>query len=214
MNDDTDDRLEIHVPPEILNFNDNGILTEETHEEFHGVHEPDEPYEMISDDDISLPEIMKVHFSPKSNHVNNYPPYHQDLDNDNDDFGVHEQDEPQAEVEIISDDDIQQTATSNQQQLRPPLTRNQHKNLKKRTRRYRFEVTRQIYHKFTTRNVKKILIFMNIPYVNINIVRKTLFLGLKNEQIRRMADEALHSGIFTEEHYYRIRKRLHLDKQK
>ncbi len=53
---------------------------------------------------------------------------------------------------------------------------------------------------------------MNIPYVNVNVLGSTLFLGLKNEQIRKEADQMLHSGLLTEEHYYRIRKKLHLDR--
>ena len=144
----------------------------------------DEPYEMISDDE-----------------------------------GVRGQDEPPNEIEIISDDDIQQNTTINQHpkheqhQYYKSLTKNQRKNRKKSAKRYRFEVIRQAYHKFTIRNIKKVLIFMNISYVNSNVVGKILFVGMKNEQIQKTVEEASHSGLFTEEHYYRIQKKLRLDEK-
>lgn len=84
-----------------------------------------------------------------------------------------------------------------QHQQYESLTRNQRKNMKKRARRYQFEAIRKVYHKFTSKNIKKILIFMNIHCVNVNVVGNTLFLGLKNEQIRKEADQMLHSMVYS-----------------
>ncbi|CAF2887268.1 unnamed protein product [Rotaria sp. Silwood2] len=201
--------VEINAPNDESTLNDHDISDEQNQNSLTGVHVRDEPYEMISDndiDDISLPEIMKLQLPLKQHH------------SDEPQERVHDTGKVLNEIEIISDDDIERCtitrpSESQQHQQHQSLTRNQRKNRKKRSRRYQFEVIRHIYYKFTIRNIKKILIFMNIPYVNINVVGTTLFLGVKNESIRKMADEALHSGIFTEEHYHRIRKQLHLDKQ-
>ena len=161
---------------------------------------------------------MKVHLSPKPHYLNEQETYHKGLFDYSDD-GLRGQDKPSDEIEIIPDDDIQQNTMINQhQQPRQhqhykSLTRKQRKNRKKRAERYRFEIIRPVYHKFTIRNNKKILTFMNISYMNINGVGKILFIGVKNEQIQKTVDETLHSGLFTEEHYYRIRKKLRLDRK-
>jgi len=99
---------------------------------------------MISDDDdnISLPEIMKLHLPIQQQHYLNEP-----------EERVHGQDEPSNDIE-------QYTATRpfqpKQRQQNQFLTRNQRKNRKKRANRYRFEIIRQIYHKFNITNIKKI----------------------------------------------------------
>ncbi|CAM4974444.1 unnamed protein product [Rotaria socialis] len=165
------------------------------------------------------PLEMREQIEKLTQHIEDIKPQQQlyngkPLDYDDTLIGVHAQNEPSNEIGIISDDDIEQNRPVNQHShQRQPLTRNQRKNRKKREKRYQFEIIRSVYYKFTTRNIKKILIFMNIPYVNFNVVGKMLFLGVKNEHIRKQADEILHSGIFTEEHYYRIRKHLHLDQE-
>ena len=87
------------------------------------------------------------------------------------------------------------------------LTRNQKKNRKKRMNRYRFEVIRHIYHRFTISHVKRILINMNIHYVNINMVRHTLFIGLRDQRMRERVDELLHDEMFTKEHFQRLERR-------
>ncbi|CAF2220347.1 unnamed protein product, partial [Rotaria magnacalcarata] len=165
------------------------------------------------------PLEMREQIEKLTQHIEDIKPQQQlynakPLDYDDTLIGVHAQNEPSNEIGIISDDDIEQNRPVNQHSHQhQPLTRNQRKNRKKREKRYQFEIIRSVYYKFTTRNIKKILIFMNIPYVNFNVVGKMLFLGVKNEHIRKQADEILHSGIFTEEHYYRIRKHLHLDQE-
>jgi uncharacterized protein YqgQ len=198
--------VEIHAPNDKLTLNDNDIPDEPKQNSLTGVHVQDEPYEMMSDDDdnISLPEIMKLQLPIKQQHHLNEPQER-----------VHGLDEPSIEMEGISDDDIEQYITTKppqpqQHQQGQPLTRNQRKNRKKRARRYKFEVIRQVYHKFTTKNVKKILIFMNVPFKNLNVVGNTLFLDLKDKQMEKEVDGMLHNGLFTKDHYYRIRKKLHL----
>ena len=53
---------------------------------------------------------------------------------------------------------------------------------------------------------------MDISYVNINVVGSTLFLGVKNEQMKNNIEETLHNGIFTKKNYYYRRKKLRPDK--
>jgi hypothetical protein len=62
---------------------------------------------------------------------------------------------------MISEDDKPEQIIKNT----PTLTRNQRKNRKKRMNRYRFEVVRNIYHKFNITIIKTILINLNIHYV-------------------------------------------------
>jgi len=202
--------VEIHAPNDKLTLNDDDISDELKQNVLTGVHVQDEPYEMISDDDdnISLPEIMKLQLPIKQQHHLNEPQER-----------VHGQDESSNEIEIISDDDIEQYTTTRssqcqQHQQHQPLTRNQRKNRKKRARRYKFVVIRQIYHRFTITNIKKILIFMNIQYENLNVAGHTLFLDMKTEEIREEVDERLHNELFTKEHYFHIRKKLHLNDNK
>ncbi|CAF3597217.1 unnamed protein product [Rotaria socialis] len=90
---------------------------------------------------------------------------------------------------------------------RSKLTKTQRNNLKKRANRYKFEIIRQIYSKFTITNVKQILTDMNIYWVNVNIVGNTLFLGLKNDTIRQRVDQQLQQDMFTKEHYERLEKK-------
>ncbi|CAF3443801.1 unnamed protein product [Rotaria socialis] len=101
--------------------------------------------------------------------------------NYNDREGGHVRDERSNEIENMSDDGIQQDTMNDQNQQyinHKPLTRNQRQNRKHRANRYGYEIIRKIYHKFTITDIKKILIFMDIPYVNINVVGSTLFLGV------------------------------------
>ncbi|CAF2015128.1 unnamed protein product, partial [Rotaria magnacalcarata] len=65
--------------------------------------------------------------------------------------------DPQNDIEIISDDDEQQPTNNNKYQQHSsdkPLTRNQKKSRKKRAKRYRFEIIREIYREFTITQIK------------------------------------------------------------
>jgi hypothetical protein len=200
--DEIDYHVEIHAPNDKLTLNDDDIPDEPAQNSLTGVHVQNEPYEMISDDDIddiSLPEIMKIHLPFEQHHLN----------------------EPSNDIRIISNDDIEQHTTTRpfqhrqhqQYQQCQPLTRNQKKNRKKRAKRYTYEIIRKVYREFTTTDIKKILIFMNIRVENVNVVGHTLFLDMKNEQIKKEVDGMLHDGLFTEEHYYRIKKKFHLGRK-
>ena len=83
-------------------------------------------------------------------------------------------------------------------------TRNQIANRRRRAKRYRFEVIRQVYRSFNITKVKRILKSMNITYVNINIVRHTLFIGLKDKRAVEETEMLLHDRMFTEHHFGRL----------
>lgn len=195
----------------ILNVKNN--LVEQGDKNTTQVHEQYEPYDIISDDeldDISLPEIMKIHRPFITPYSKRNESYNDDSCKQNDVKRVRVRDEPDNDIEDISDDEPKKKKMKQFPDF-DLLTKNQRKNRNKRANRYRFEVIRPVYHKFTIRNIKKILLFMNISYVNINVVGTTLFIGLKNEQIQKTVDIMLNDSIFTKEHYNRIRKQLHLE---
>ncbi|CAF4095163.1 unnamed protein product, partial [Rotaria sordida] len=130
--DEINYHVEINAPNDGLTLNGNDISDELKQNSLTGVYVRDEPYEMISDnviDDISLPEITKLHLPLKQHHLNESQER------------VHGQGKSLNEIEIISDDDIEQYTTTRpfQSQQHQSLTRNQSKNRKKRARRYRFE---------------------------------------------------------------------------
>lgn len=125
---------------------------------------------------------------------------------------VHVRNELRHDIEMISNDGYEQNINEHEQDHvdlhnKPILTRNQRKNRKKRANRYRYEIIRPIYHRFTITHIKKILINMNIHYVNINIVGKTLFIGLRNEKTREWVNQLLHDDMFNAEHFRRIEQR-------
>ena len=91
-------------------------------------------------------------------------------------------------------------------------TRNRIANRRRRGKRYRFEVIRQIYPSFTITKLKRILKSINITYVNINIVRQTLYIGLKDKELVDETEKLLHKRVFTEQHYRRLY--LKIDGQK
>ena len=127
---------------------------------------------------------------------------------------VHVQYELQNDIQPISDDEDEQQLDRierNQEELqnKPLLTKNQKKNLKKRANRYRFEIIRHVYYRFTTSRIKDILIYMDIYCRNINVVGQTLFVGMHSEQARQRVNQFLHEGMFTKKHFQRIEKRLH-----
>lgn len=124
---------------------------------------------------------------------------------------VHVANERPSGIEIISDDEIEPPVDpiyeKREETMKKQLTRSQRKNRKKRANRYQFETIRKIYHRFSISAVKTILIDMNVHYVNMNVVDHTLFIGLRDEPMRKHVDDLLHQGMFTKEHYYRIQKR-------
>lgn len=135
---------------------------------------------------------------PEQNEPNTYSPR-----------PVEEQDETTEKTDDIqtnneqSTDDVVNVDESNKHQLTPT----QHKNQKRRAKRYQHEVIRTIYWEFTITDTKMILISMNIYWDNINIVGRTLFIGLLNEATRQRAERMIDDEIFTKEHYLRIQRR-------
>jgi hypothetical protein len=125
---------------------------------------------------------------------------------------VHVEDELLHGIEMISDDEDQQRSNKIEQhheviRNRPLLTINQRKNRKKRAKRYQFEIIRHIYHGFTIMHIKRILINMNIYYVNINVVGHTLFIGIRDERTRERVNELVHDGMLNKEHFQRLERR-------
>ncbi|CAF1538046.1 unnamed protein product, partial [Rotaria sordida] len=95
LSDEINYHVEIHARNDELILNDNDIPDEPKQNSLTGVYVQNEPYEMISDDDIydiSLPEIMKTYLPFEQQHLNEP------------EERVHAQDEPSNEIEIISDD--------------------------------------------------------------------------------------------------------------
>lgn len=120
--------------------------------------------------------------------------------------GVHGRDElPNDERRPA--DSKRKFVRNEQQRAEKRRATNRRKNLKRRIKRYDYEVIRKIYRHFTISDVKTILINMNIHYVNFNVIGRTLFLGVKNEVIRQRINEQLHEEMFSEEHYRRFRRR-------
>jgi hypothetical protein len=144
---------------------------------------------------------MKLHFHREENQSNEQThhrnvPSHNDNENEE---GDHGRNEPLERMEIIPANDAQRPWEL--------LTRNQRKNRKKKLNRYKYEVIRHVYYRFTSRDIKKILIHMNIRKENLNRVGNTIFLSLHNEKIRKRVEEKLDDEIFTKEHYYRLYRR-------
>lgn len=82
--------------------------------------------------------------------------------------------------------------------------RNQMANRRHPAQTYRFEVIRRIRPSFNIMKVKGILQSINITYVNMNIVRHTLFIGLKNKQLIDETEKLLHERLFTPQHFQRL----------
>ena len=90
------------------------------------------------------------------------------------------------------------------QMATPQQIRNRIANQRRRAKRYRFEVIRQIDPSFNITKIKRVLKAMDIRYVNINIVRQTLFIGLKDQTIVEETERLLHDRLFTEQHHRRL----------
>ena len=123
---------------------------------------------------------------------------------------LHDQNEP-SEVGRTSrlHSEINPTSTNHRtaQQIRNRIS-----NDRRRAKRYRFEVIRQVYPLFHISRVKRILKAMDIRYVNINIVPHNLFIDLKNKLIVEETDEVIHDRIFTDQYHLRLYPKN--DKQK
>lgn len=188
--------LEVEIQPSNESSEENGqIQTQLLHYAQHGVHVSDEPV-VLEDvnawENHSLADIMKLHLpgtSKFSSQRETYPI-------------VHVPDELREAME-----NYERQRQTNVEYYNEPLTRNQKNNRKKRANRYRFEVVRNIYKRFTITTIKQILTDMNIYWVNINVVNYKLFIGLKNQQLQQQVEELLHKYMFTKEHYARIYRR-------
>ena len=72
--------------------------------------------------------------------------------------------------------------------------RNKKTSLRHRINRYNFELIRPV--NTTISNVKKILRSYTVPYLNINIVRSTLYIGLKSKVYQDYFDKRLPMDLF------------------
>jgi hypothetical protein len=126
------------------------------------LHLNDKSIELISEDELdnqSLVEIMKIHFQPKPNQLNEITK-------------VYVQDEP-GQIGNFHYLGSNTTTTLTAKQIH-----NRKINRRHRANRYPYEVICRIYPLFSITKVKQILKSMNIYYVNINMVRHILFIGL------------------------------------
>ena len=141
----------------------------------------------------SLPDIMIPYFGPKQTH--------QSVEQRRE--GTRKDEPKQVHVtDRVRENNFSNRNSSEEEALRRQL-RNRKTNLRHRANRYRFEVIRKCYHKFKTTHVKRIIKSMNIKYKNINLVRHTAYIGVKEEDVDDV-ERQLHSRIFTEQHYYRL----------
>jgi len=191
-NDDQDEiyynqlrKVHVHDEPMELELYDNQTLPT--------IKKPssfDDGWELISDDE--LPEVMKIHRPFKQL-------YHQEQQQPNETRTVHVTGEPHK--------------VRNSYYLGPQLylhenpTPNQIRNRRLRAKRYIHEVIREVYGAFRNTDIKDILHAINITYLNVNIVRGKLYIGLKNEQAVDEAEQVLHPRMFTKDHYQRYMKK-------
>ncbi|CAF5132248.1 unnamed protein product [Rotaria sp. Silwood1] len=208
------EELIVHVTDELEVTNENE-LSNQPHDDIEPTRQiNDQPYEsndintihveqdvielQLNDDmDIqSLPEIMKVHFyhEPSRPHLQQ----HHNEQSSIQQMTVHVTNE-QHQVSNSHHLGPNPTTTFTSKQLRNRKTNRRH-----RINRYRYEVIRQVYRLFSITKIKRILRSMNIFYVNINMVRHKLFIGLKNQTMVDEVEKILHNRIFTKQHYHRL----------
>jgi hypothetical protein len=72
--------------------------------------------------------------------------------------------------------------------------RNQKSSLRHRRNRYNFELIRPV--NTTISNVKKILRTYAVPYLNVNIVQSTLYIGLKSQDYQDYFGKLLPMDLF------------------
>jgi hypothetical protein len=82
----------------------------------------------------------------------------------------------------------------NRRSLQAQKRRNQKSNIRHRKNRYNFEVVRSV--NMDIHNVKLKLKQYNVKYININPVRSTLFIGVKNKQLQKEYDQLLPGDAF------------------
>ncbi|CAF1582509.1 unnamed protein product [Rotaria magnacalcarata] len=209
------DELIVHVTDELTEFNENESCY---YKELQNAEDIESNQEVISsgnehliahgtnsspvqNDLIALPmkiqplsEIMKLNFRQESNQSITQAHDQELLTTKTE---VHVRNEP----EQVSNFNILHSTT---QISTPRQIRNRKINRRHRANRYRFEVIRHVYRLFNITKIKQILESMNICYVNINMVRCTLFIGVKNQTIVDEVEKLLHDRIFTEQHYNRL----------
>ena len=157
------------------------------------VHILNEPMEVINNDEEdfrSLPDTLKPYFDRQPRH------HHQQHRS----TMVHVRNEPKQVMNLFHLGQKKSTASDEI----PQKLKNRIANHRRRAKRYRYEVVRQIYPSFNITRVKRILKSMNIFYVNINIVRRTLYIGVKNQDVVNEVENQLNDRIFTEQHYHRL----------
>ncbi|CAF3513512.1 unnamed protein product [Rotaria socialis] len=145
----------------------------------------------------SLPEIMKLHYSHEPDHLSMTQHQAQQLSSRT--MTVRIVDGPQVSNFNHLGSTTETTSTLTLKQIR-----NRTINCRHRANRYRYEVIRDVYKHFNIRKIKRILKSMDIYYVNINMVRHTLFIGLKNQKIVDEVKTLLHDRLLTERHYRRL----------
>ncbi|CAF1243897.1 unnamed protein product [Rotaria sordida] len=205
------EELIIHVTDELEDINDNNLFNKqqediepirpinnecyESHynESLHVQHESME-FELHNE---SLLEIMKLHFEPEPSRLS-IQAHHHHQEQSIEMMEVHVKDE-RHQVGNSYYLDSKSTITLTSKQIR-----NRKINRRHCANRYRFEVVRQVYELFSITKIKRILKLMNIYYVNINMVRHKLFIGLKNEKMVDEVETLFHDRIFTEQHYNRL----------
>ncbi|CAF2120206.1 unnamed protein product [Rotaria magnacalcarata] len=154
--------------------------------------------EQNNDTDLqSLPEIMKLHYSHEPDHLSMTQHQAQQLSSHT--MTVRVLDEPQVSNFNHLGPTTETTSTLTLKQIR-----NHKINRRHRANRYRYEVIRHVYKHFNFRKIKRILKSMDMYYVNINMVRHTLFIGLKNQKLVDEVEKLLHDRLFTERHYNQL----------
>ena len=188
-----DERLNEHDGSETVHVSNEPILYQTVQEPI-GYGEPMAIQHNEDGDGIrSLPETMNVHLG-----------HHRrrtliDFTNETSNMTTHVQNES-SQVNLFY---LDRSERPNLQST-PQQRRNRAFYDRRRAKRYTFEVIRQLYPLFNITKVKRILRSMNIFYVNINIVRHTLFIGVKTQDVANEVEYQLNDRLFTKQHYYRL----------
>ena len=162
------------------------------------LHWDDDSIEMISDDELEI--------KPSSN-IMKPQPEHRPTQQSNQQYRHEERSDEPKKVHVrdrVRDFDVLDRNSERDRILTPKQIKNRETNRRHRAKRYEFEVIRRIYHKFDIRKVKPILKAMNIDYRNFNIVRHTLFVGLRRQSMVKEVEQQLNHRVFTEQHYRRL----------
>lgn len=157
----------------------------------------------INPDDGILPEIMKLHFNNELINISDDEslPEYMKLH-----LPIREQQDEPKKVHVEFQGRFYNVLDPEEAKLLKKL-RNRVTNRQHRANRYNYEVIRRCYYKFSITEIKRILKSMNIIYININMNRRKLYIGLKNQAIVDEVERQLHDRIFTEQHYDRLHPR-------